>query len=205
MISSMHNILGVMWNVAFGYSIVWTGSHSPSSNISSVCSVDGPFPLLACCLYFPNFLEELSHVFQLLLNHIPVVCNIVKSSARQSWTIRAIISPSSSMIVYSGSVLCAFIFLRAPPIYGVGLLFPLGSCELGLVWSLALPQPIFVVLWLVAYSPFSPSGSLSSMCLRLFVLFLSGPSFISWALGFFEAVFLPSLPLLLLFFLASPG
>jgi hypothetical protein len=56
----------------------------------------------------------------------------LKSSDRQSWTIWAIICPSSSMIVYSRGYLCAFVFLRVPSICVVGLLFPPGSCELGL-------------------------------------------------------------------------
>jgi hypothetical protein len=41
----MHNIPGVMWNVAFGYSIVWTGSRSSSSTLSFVCGVDGHVPM----------------------------------------------------------------------------------------------------------------------------------------------------------------
>jgi hypothetical protein len=55
----------------------------------------------------------------------------LRSSARQSWTIWAIISPSSSMIVYYGGVLYAFSFLHMPPVCVASLLFPPSSCGLG--------------------------------------------------------------------------
>jgi hypothetical protein len=39
-ISSIHSILGVMWNVAFECGSGWTGSHSFTSILSSVYDVD---------------------------------------------------------------------------------------------------------------------------------------------------------------------
>jgi hypothetical protein len=63
-----------------------------------------------------------------------------------------------------------------------------------------LPQPVSAVLWLVVYSPFSPSGSLSSLALRLPMLSFPGPFFVSWEPKFILDGFLPTLPLLLLLF-----
>jgi hypothetical protein len=51
----------------------------------------------------------------------------------------------------------------------------------------------------------SRSRSLSSLALHLSVLFFPGPFFISWELRFPLAGFLPTLPLLLLFFLEILG
>jgi hypothetical protein len=45
-ISSMHNILGLMWNVTCGSNISWTDSHSYFFTLPSICNVDGLIPLL---------------------------------------------------------------------------------------------------------------------------------------------------------------
>jgi hypothetical protein len=61
-ISSIRIILGVIWNVVFRCDNEWTGYHSYSSSISSICGVDGYVPCVACCLPVPYFLQEPSHV-----------------------------------------------------------------------------------------------------------------------------------------------
>jgi hypothetical protein len=109
------------------------------------------------------------------------------------------------MIVYSDGVLCAFDLLRTPPVCVVGLLFAPGSCGWDLLQSPTQAQPVVASPWPVTSYPSSYYGSLCLLALRLSVLFFPGPFFISWALGFSLAVFLPALPLLILFFLAISG
>jgi hypothetical protein len=57
----------------------------------------------------------------------------LKSPDRKSWTSQAIISPSSSVIIYYGDVLWAFDFLCMLPGCVAGPLFSHASCGLGLV------------------------------------------------------------------------
>jgi hypothetical protein len=45
-ISSMRNILGVMWNFSLGCSIVCSVSRSPYSSLSLAYDADGPIPML---------------------------------------------------------------------------------------------------------------------------------------------------------------
>jgi hypothetical protein len=124
-ISSMHNILGLIWNVTCGYNIPWIDCHSSSCTLPYVYSDDGLIPLLLVVGPFPICLMS-CRMYAKSSWILSLWCATwLKSSTRQSWTIWAIISPSSPMIVYSGSVLCAFDFLRVPPICVAGLLFPL--------------------------------------------------------------------------------
>jgi hypothetical protein len=83
--------------------------------------------------------------------------------------------------------------------------FPLLLVGWDLLLSLAQTRLIVAAPWLAASYPSFHSRLLSSLSLLLSVLPCLGSFLFSWALGFPKAVFLPTLPLLLLFFLALPG
>lgn len=55
-----------------------TGSRSSTSTLSVVCVVDGSMPLLLPALGFLEFLKQLSHFYQFLLQFIPVVHGMIK-------------------------------------------------------------------------------------------------------------------------------
>jgi hypothetical protein len=109
-----------------------TRSCYSTSTLSVVCVVDGSMPLLLLMIWDSlNFLRSypisVSSFYSLSL----WCAACLKSSVRQSWTIIAIISPSSFMIVYSSGGCCAFVFLHTPASCTVGLLVPLGSYVMG--------------------------------------------------------------------------
>jgi len=133
MIFSMQKMLCVMWNVALDCDIVWTVSHSLASGSSPICDVDDPIPMMlttsyASLIFLRNCLmsSNSSCIMSLWCT------TFSKSLDVRSWTIWAIISASSSVIVYSRIVLCTFIFLCAPPVWIVCLLVRPSSYGSGL-------------------------------------------------------------------------
>jgi hypothetical protein len=124
----MCSILGLLWNVTCGCNISWTDYHSSSCTLPFVCGVDGLIPpLLDFC---PSPICLMSCLISAKSSWILSLWCAAwsKSSDRQSWTSLAIISTSSSVIVYFGDVRYAFDLLCAPPVYVDDLLFPPGSC-----------------------------------------------------------------------------
>jgi hypothetical protein len=115
-----------------GCIIAWTDSRSSSCTLPSSCGANGLSPLLLVGFPSPICLRSccISANYASILSLWCAAWS--KSSDKQSWTIRVIISPSSSVIIYSSGVLWAFDFLRAPPIYVVGLLFAPIFCGLDL-------------------------------------------------------------------------
>jgi hypothetical protein len=113
-----------------GYSISWIDSISSCYTLPSIFSVDGLIPLLLAVDPSPIYLMSccMSTNSSCILSLWRVAWS--KSLDRQSCIILEVISPSSFVIVSSGSVHCAFDFLRVPPVCVASILFPLGSCVL---------------------------------------------------------------------------
>ena len=138
-ISSICNMFCFMWTVVDACDIGITRSHSSISILSLACVFDCSMPLLLLLVLWDS--PSVLRIFRISASYL---CSLslwcvawLKSFTKQSWTIMAIIYPSSSMIVRSGDAHCFFDFLRMPPICVDGLLFPLVPVCRDLLLSIA--------------------------------------------------------------------
>jgi hypothetical protein len=153
-ISSIRNMLGFMWNVVFACGIGRVVSRSSISTLLLVCVFDCSMPLLLLSLWDSSSVLRSYLISTNSFCRLSLQCAVwSKSSARQSWTIRAIISPSSSVIIRSCDTHCAFDFLCMPAAYLASLLFPTGSCAMGFGAVSYIPLDFFGCS-LVSFCPF---------------------------------------------------
>jgi hypothetical protein len=160
----------------------------------SSLDVDGPFPMLFLVfLCFLDLLEGLSHVCQLLLNYVPVVHNIVEILGY-------------TILNHSGYHFC--IILHDRVFWRCSLHLHLLACtphlsgwslsQVGFLWIGTPCSPLHCLslfllflgrLHIILLPLLGPRLSCPFVCM----IFFSSPSFISWALGLPEALFLPAL------------
>jgi hypothetical protein len=151
-------------------------------------------------LGFPEFLKELSHFCQFLLQFIPVVRGMIKIFCEA-----VLDHPGNHLsIILRDCVVPVVVIVPSFSCVHTCILYhwslsPPGSCVMGFDAVSCAPSASFLcplVGWVVSVLP---SGSLAALSRHLPESTWVGPFFISWVLGFVEAVSLPAQPLLLLF------